>query len=115
MAGGRSASLDENMKYSYQKRAGQGELMVTGGFKGRGGGRNFVTGNGRVGSTLMSTFGRYPEHIPEPYEREDDIRRKERERQKSKILFNSAFLNRSSGDHDFDRLNDSKDAAESIP
>ena len=86
--------------------------MVTGGFKGRGGGRNFVTGNGRVGSTLMSTFGRYPEHVPEPYEREEDMRRTEREKQKQKILFDRAFLNNSRGDYDFDRLNDAKDPAE---
>lgn len=111
MAGGRSHSLDSDIKYAVQKRVGQGELMVTGGFKGRGGGKNFTTGNGRVGSTLMTTFGRYPEHIPEPYERDEDIRRAEREKQKSKILYNQAFLNKSSGDHDFDRLNEQKDAS----
>jgi len=49
--------------------------------------KNFLTNPAKKGSTYTkSTFGRFPEHIPDPYESAEDIHRAERQKQISKRI-----------------------------
>jgi hypothetical protein len=72
--------------------------------------KNFFTSPGKRGSNgLGATFGRYPEHISDPYERRDELRRQHRARQNGKMLGGPSFKSMSRGGHDFGNRGDESD------
>jgi hypothetical protein len=99
LPGGAKQGINGEFDYTLSAGATAPNFQITGFRGGYLKGRNMTIGQGKRGSTMPGgTFGRYPEHLPEPFERGDDLRRVERNKQNGKIVGAPAFRSMTRGD-----------------